>query len=45
MFAMVLSATLRGDWMGLGKKVSYKRMIEATTRLTARGLRVPQDEG
>jgi hypothetical protein len=23
MFAMVLSAALRGDWMGLGKKVSY----------------------
>jgi hypothetical protein len=45
MFAMVLSAALRGDWMGLRKKASYKRMIEATTRLTVCGLRVPQDEG
>jgi hypothetical protein len=31
--------------MGLGKKVSYKRMIDAMTRLTVRGLRVPADEG
>ena len=45
MFAMVLSAALHGDWMGLGKKVSYKRMIDGMTRLTVRGLRVPADEG
>jgi AcrR family transcriptional regulator len=43
MFAMVLSAALHGDWMGLGKKVSYKRMIDAMTQLTVRGLRVPED--
>ena len=42
MFAMVLSAALHGDWMGLGKKVSYKRMIDAMTELTVRGLRVPE---
>jgi AcrR family transcriptional regulator len=45
MFAMVLSTALHGDWMGLGKKVSYKRMIDAMTQLTVRGLRVPEDEG
>jgi AcrR family transcriptional regulator len=44
MFAMVLSTALHGDWMGLGKKVSYKRMIDAMTQLTVRGLRVPEDE-
>jgi AcrR family transcriptional regulator len=43
MFAMVLSSALHGDWMGLGKKVSYKRMIDAMTQLTVRGLRVPED--
>ena len=44
MFAMVLSTALHGDWMGLGKKVSYKRMIDAMTQLTVRGLRVPEGE-
>lgn len=44
MFAMVLSAALHGDWMGLGKKVSYKRMIDAMTQLTVRGLQVPEGQ-
>ncbi|BDB44284.1 MULTISPECIES: TetR/AcrR family transcriptional regulator [Mycobacterium] len=44
MFAMVLSTALHGDWMGLGKKVSYKRMIDAMTQLTVRGLRVPEGQ-
>jgi AcrR family transcriptional regulator len=43
MFAMVLSTALHGDWMSLGKKVSYQRMIDAMTQLTVRGLRVPDD--
>ena len=43
MFAMVLSTALHGDWMGLGKKVSYKRMIDAMTQLTVRGLQVRED--
>jgi AcrR family transcriptional regulator len=42
MFAMVLSTALHGEWMGVGKKVSYKRMIDAMTQLTVRGLRVPE---
>lgn len=44
MFGMVLAAALHGDWMGLGKKVSYKRMIDAMTQFTVRGLRVPEGD-
>jgi AcrR family transcriptional regulator len=43
MFSMVLAAALHGDWMGMGRKVSYDRVLETMTQLTVRGLRVPTD--
>jgi hypothetical protein len=41
MFSMVLAAALHGDWMGMGRKVSYDRVLESMTQLSVRGLRVP----
>jgi len=41
MFSMVLAAALHGDWMGMGRKVSYERVLDTMTQLTVRGLRVP----
>lgn len=41
MFSMVLAAALHGDWMGMGRKVSYDRVLDSMTQLTVRGLRVP----
>jgi len=41
MFSMVLAAALHGDWMGMGRKVSYDRVLDTMTQLTVRGLRVP----
>ena len=41
MLSMVLAAALHGDWMGMGRTVSYDRMLETMTQLTVRGLRVP----
>lgn len=41
MFSMVLSAALHGEWMGMGRTVSYDRVLDTMTRLTVRGLRVP----
>lgn len=43
MFSMVLSAALHGDWMGMGRTVSYDRVLDTMTQLTVRGLRVPTD--
>jgi len=41
MFSMVLAAALHGDWMGMGRTVSYDRVLDTMTQLTVRGLRVP----
>jgi AcrR family transcriptional regulator len=41
MFSMVLSAALHGDWMGMGRTVSYDRVLDSMTHLTVCGLRVP----
>ena len=41
MFSMVLAAALHGDWMGMGRIVSYDRVLDTMTQLTVRGLRVP----
>jgi AcrR family transcriptional regulator len=41
MFSMVLAAALHGDWMGMGRKVSYDRVLDSMTQLTVRGLQVP----
>lgn len=43
MFSMVLSAALHGDWMGMGRTVTYDRVLDTMTQLTVRGLRVPTD--
>lgn len=44
MFSMVLAAALHGDWMGMGRKVSYDRILDSMTQLTVRGLRVPPND-
>jgi AcrR family transcriptional regulator len=41
MFSMVLAAALHGDWMGMGRTVSYDRVLDTMTQLTVRGLHVP----
>jgi AcrR family transcriptional regulator len=41
MFSMVLAVALHGDWMGMGRTVSYDRVLDTMTQLTVRGLRVP----
>lgn len=43
MFSMVLSAALHGDWIGLDRNVSRQQFIDAMTKLTVRGLQVPED--
>lgn len=42
MFAMVLSVSLHGDWMGLKDAKAYRHVIDAMTTLTVRGLQVPE---
>jgi AcrR family transcriptional regulator len=42
MFSMVLAAALHGDWLGIGRTVSYDRILDSMTQLTVRGLRVPE---
>lgn len=42
MFAMVLSVSLHGDWMGLKDAKAYRQVIDAMTTLTVRGLQVPE---
>jgi AcrR family transcriptional regulator len=41
MFSMVLATALHGEWMGVGRELSYQRVIDAMTQLSVRGLRVP----
>jgi AcrR family transcriptional regulator len=41
MLCMVLAAALHGDWMGLGRTVSYERILKTMTQLSVRGLQVP----
>jgi AcrR family transcriptional regulator len=43
MFSMVLSAALHGDWIGLDRKITRAQLVDAMTKLTVRGLQVPED--
>lgn len=43
MLSMVLSAALHSDWIGLDRTVNHERLLDAMTKLTVRGLQVPED--
>jgi AcrR family transcriptional regulator len=42
MFSMVLSAAVHSDWIGLDRNVSREQLLDAMTKLTVRGLQVPE---